>query len=270
MAPIDSPAPIEPPPVVAPPTSRRSTGGSTQPKSLQGLSVALVVLFALGGLVSLVGALLTFSAVNDVVGIRDDDRGAFVELVAADDANVKFAGSVGLWGLVAIPILVLLVIWTHRAHRNLAAFGAEQPMLPSGMAIGSWFIPLFWYLGPYWCMADAHRGAAPESIGNSQWRQLPGSKALLAWWLSFSAATVLFIVGFGVASSGGSSDVSFDDTSIDTAIAITEEPDTYITGWSLVGAAHGLSLAAAMLAIAAVRTISDRHGERIRAAGGHA
>jgi hypothetical protein len=274
MAPIDTPpsepaasSPIpplppapEPPTFGGPPTSPPPIAtpnralGVGKPQSINGLTTALTVLFILAAIASMIGAGLAASAVSDVNGIADGDRSAFGSLFVAEDANGKIGGASILFGVLALPILVLLVIWTFRAHRNLRAFGAEKPMLPTGMAIGSWFIPLFWYLGPFWCINDAYKGAAPDSGHNPQWRREPSAGIVLAWWLTFCISNVVYVIGSGVASS-----------SIDGLRDIVDDPDRYASGWTIVGVSYVLGVAAAVLGVMAVRKVGARQEERLQA-----
>ena len=266
ITPIDNPIagpPITPPPPIgrpgAPP-SPLTAGAPRRPKSLAGLTTTLTVLFIIAAVISTVGVGLGFSAVNDAAEIRDQDRSHFAELLIANNAQGKIFAGILIWSLVALAVLVLLIIWTHRAHRNLQAFGAANPKLPTGMAVGSWFIPLFWFLGPYWCIADAYKGAVPNP--GSGWRKGPRSGVTLTWWLLFCAANAAFGVGTAVASDQSSGDYSFgsNNSGLDDIVA---NADRYAIGWTIISVGFVLSAAAAILGALAVRAVGTRQEERI-------
>lgn len=235
---------------------------SAKAQSISGLTTALTVLFVIAAVVSVIGAGLAVSAVNDANNIVDGNRSSFGNLFLAEDGNGKMTGAATLWGLLALPILVILVIWTFRAHRNLKAFGADKPMLPTGMAIGSWFIPLFWYLGPYWCISDAYKGAAPDSGSNTEWRRSPSSGILLAWWVTFCLANVVFIAGSATGSSDGQG--SFNDSSTNYLQDIVDDPERFAAGWTVTAVGYVIAVAAAILGAVAVRKVGARQEERIR------
>ncbi len=213
------------------------------------------MLLVIAAIISFIGVALTTSAISDVREVRDGDG----FLRTAEDASDKMGGATALWGLLAIAILVLLIIWTHRAHKNLRAFGVEGTILPSGMAIGSWFIPLFWFLGPFWCISDANKGAAQGAASDPEWRRTNGSVMLLLWWITFCVAYGLYVVGSGAATA--SSD--FGNTTSE-AFQILRDPDRYITGWTIVLVAYALAAVSAMLGALAIRSVGARQGERIR------
>jgi len=226
---------------------------------VSGLTTSLTVLLIIAAIISFVGLALTASAIGDVQSIRDGDG----LLSTAEDANGKVSGGTVLWGLLAIPILVLLIIWTHRAHSNLKAFGVADTTLPSGMAIGSWFIPLFWFLGPYWCIADANRGAAEGASTDPEWRRNNGSTALLLWWIAFCVAYLLFVAGSIAASAN--SDFSSSTTE---AFEIVSDPDRYITGWTIVVAGYAVAGMSAILGALGIRAAGARQEDRIRDVAG--
>jgi hypothetical protein len=204
---------------------------------------------------------LSLAAVGDATDIRDGSLSFFEQYERAENGSGKVDGASFLWLLTALPIFVLLVIWTHRAHRNLAAFGADRPRLPSGMAIGSWFIPLFFYLGPYWCIADAYKGAAPEASHDPEWRRGRSSGVVLAWWLTFCLTNVAFWIASAVASTEGQ--ISFGSDSVIDYSDIVDDPDRFVVGWTLTAVAYVLSIGAAVLGALAVRAVGARQTERI-------
>lgn len=243
-SPIDNPPPHAPPSLS---TAQHPTAPERSAKALGGLSTALNVLLSLSAIACAGAAALALSASSDARQLDAAGKeSAFDRLEAGSGVADKLAVGWALFFVLALPIFVLLIIWTHRAHRNIQAFGATNPRLPSGMAIGSWFIPLFWYLGPYWCISDSYRGAAPDTSPPADLRSQPSSKLVLAWWLAF-------VIGYTVAlASGGVPELS--DVLADSTGAAMRS--------NLAGIGFAVLSCSAGLGAMAVRTVGRRQDER--------
>lgn len=227
---------------------------------MRGLTITLVVLFSIaaGLATAQVGARLYMLSVLDD---HADGAGTSPEAVAdVDDAYTAAEALQALAMLLALAILVLLVVWTWRARSNVDAWGATGARLPTGMAVGAWFIPFFWYLGPYWSMSDAYKAADPSLPPGGDLRTRPRCWLALAWWIVWSVANALLWVGevalTAVADTFGSGEggVGFDLTSdVDAARAST----------GVLAAGEALLVVAAVLGLLAVRRMGARQQERL-------
>lgn len=243
--PIDNPPPSAPPPAM--PTHRVGGTPSASAKGLGGLTTALRTLFIIAVVVSAGAAVLVLSASSDAGRLADGDKLSYAtRFDLADSIANNSAIASGVVVLLSLPIFVLLVIWTYRAHRNLEAFGATNPRLPSGMAIGSWFIPLFFFLGPYWCISDAYRGAAPTSGRLGDLRSQAGSKVVLAWWFTFCIGHTLSWLN------GSNGDLAI----------VLDAPEVVATTSAISGVGYSILTVSAALGAVAVGTVGRRQDER--------
>lgn len=264
------PAAVPPPPfgaVPSPPAgmagphyspNQHPTYGAVPPPALQpapgrftGLSTALTVLFSIVALLSVLGAVLLSGAARKVANIANSDASTFRQIVMADDAaGMAAVGSI-LFALLALPIFVLLVIFAQRARRNLDLYGVRGARLSAGMAVGSWFIPLFWYLGPYWSLSDSYRGTAPGAAQDPNWRKGPRNTLLLAWWVLWSIANAIFWVAYVMSgsTSGSGSNSSFD---------IIDNTDRTVMAFNLQAVAFVLCVPSAVLATLGLRQLAQR------------
>ncbi|MEV0605139.1 DUF4328 domain-containing protein [Polymorphospora rubra] len=83
-------------------------------------------------------------------------------------------------------LLVLLVIWSYRARRNLDAFPGAEPCTARGWAIAGWLVPPVSLIYPWRTMADLVRG----SLAARWWERALGA----VWWVAWLFCAV---VGLG-------------------------------------------------------------------------
>ena len=127
--------PVPPPPPVPPDQAPTFTPMGQVSK----LSSAIWVLFlvaAVGGLgetlFAFLRSLVAFSLIENFSYDTADSA------ILLDDVSTAF---IGLNMIIAVPIFVLLIIYTYRLSQSVKSAGYKTTF-PTGMAIGSWFIPL--------------------------------------------------------------------------------------------------------------------------------
>ena len=147
--------------------------------NLLGLGKAVSILSglsAVAGLITLIAFAYRASLLTDI------KNGKFVSWSDGEDADAFVEGASGIEFLVAIPSLVLLIIWAWRATVNIESRG-RSGRWSRGWAIGGWFTPVMFLFVPYQIISDAWKKCYRSRRG--QWR----AKQILACWL-------YFLVGF--------------------------------------------------------------------------
>jgi Domain of unknown function (DUF4328) len=136
---------------------------------------------------------------------------------------------------------IVFVVWFHRAYKNVKALGAPGLRLGTGWAVGGWFMPIanLWF--PKQIANDAWRASAPGRPGNA-WGGWTGEAVprWMAWWWALwiaSSVQLGFAGGFG---------------------ADAPNPAAYRSAALFTAFGAALSAAAAVLAIAFVRRLTDR------------
>jgi hypothetical protein len=227
------------------------------PRKVSGLTTALVVLMSIatGTSALALGLRINLLVALDDARIPGGDVG-IVELIEIEDAYNASVVTQSLNMVVALAILILLIIWTYRIRSNVGAWRASNARLPTGMAIGSWFIPFFWWLGPYWCMSDGYKAADPALEPGDDLRRFKRSGLALVWWIFFSAATVLSWIGVTALNVTSTAD------DVPVAINLADNLDTAIAATSVLAAGDFLLIPAALLGLLAISKMGRRQRER--------
>lgn len=184
-------------PVSSPPASPQRTEVS------RGLAGTLQgFLWAVGGLsiVAVLSSLVGFVTFNQYWSAR---AGSIDEARAADNleaADNTINAVVGLTSIGALVIFILIVIWTHQAHKATQALSPGERSWSSGWTVGAWFIPLANAIIPKIILNEIERIAlAPRTAGvvHTGWQTRPTMWIGWVWW-------VLFVIGAFVGSIGNS------------------------------------------------------------------
>jgi hypothetical protein len=142
------------------------------------------------------------------------------------DDRVLFATLV--YGLLALSLLVLFIIWTYQAATIVRWRRPDALRRAPGWAIGGWFVPLANFVLPKQMVDDIWDGAVPPGKP----RQTPGWAH--AWWAAFVSGSLLRTVGSGFTQADGVS------------------PDTIASGDLIIGVAYAILAVAALLGAAMV------------------
>lgn len=253
--PGSTPVPL-PPPAGLPDTITYTAAPSARP--VGGLTTALTVLFPIAALLALIGIGTRIQLLATLDDIRLDDPIRALDDI--DDAYTIAEGAQAIAMLVALAILVLLIIWTWRVRANVDTWGASNARLPTGMAIGAWFIPVFWYLGPYWSMSDAYKAADPQLVPGTDLRTRPRCRTALAWWIVWSLGNAVLWLG-EVATIDAAGTFGPDESAVAFELAVNADSARAATAFTMGG--EILMVAAAVLGLVAIRRMGTRHQERL-------
>jgi hypothetical protein len=94
---------------------------------------------------------------------------------AASDARVEATALVRVG--VYFVILILFLIWIHRANRNARALGAQNMRYTPGWSVGWFFVPFANLVMPYQVMQEIWRASSDPA----NWQSTSGG-ALVGWW----------------------------------------------------------------------------------------
>lgn len=213
-------------------------GTGERPKPVKGLATALSVLLAITAVAALLLALAFFNRAS----LLDDPFGAsFDELQDADDAT---AGGAGLLVLALLVTGITWLVWQYRHAKNARALGQTDGLGP-GWAIGGWFIPVANWVVPQLQVKQAAEASDPTGA-----RKAP--PIVIVWWVLW---VIGGIAGFGTRSRGEQEITSIDDI------------ESFQSADQVAGASMFVFIAAAVVAIVMVRTLSRRQHEAFAARG---
>lgn len=152
------------------------------------------------------------------------------DLTAIDDRNIKLSMvAIGAWIFAAIAF----IRWLYAASQNIDVVAPAERRYAHGWAIGAWFVPILNLWRPKQIVNDVWR-AGGRGVEDRE----PGW-LLLSWW----GLWLLCDVAIRIA--GGSYNAA-------------ETPEEWRTGTMIYLVGDALSLIAAFLAIAVVRSASER------------
>ncbi len=92
-----------------------------------------------------------------------------------------------LWTQVTLFVAtaVAFLAWLFQARVNLRAFGTRRPSYSRGWVVWGFLVPLVNLFRPYQVIREIWQASAPESHDAFNWRSLPVSRLLPAWWALF-------------------------------------------------------------------------------------
>ena len=119
----------------------------------------------------------------------------FDESTTEDDLATiaREADVVELFEAVYLPIFVLLVVWTLKAHQVSRRLWAYDRRWRPAWAVGGYFVPVLWFVIPPKVLAEIYRIANAERTDgavNSSWADVRTPRLLVAWWIAFGYASV--------------------------------------------------------------------------------
>ena len=95
-------------------------------------------------------------------------------------------------GIAAIAF-ILLLFWTFRAHRNLAALGSDVVRF-SSWAVLWWLVPVAQLFRPFQLVSEIWRSSDPAGVREGPHRPPPSYALLRWWWALFVVSSVLAYV----------------------------------------------------------------------------
>lgn len=211
-------------------------------RPLASLATVVQVLLALDVLASLLVAGIDLQRRALVGRYREElqflTTSAYQDLQDADRA-AQSAATVS--GVLLVATIIVFLIWRYRVQANLSgALQVRGLEYTPGWAVGWWFVPFANLVKPKQAMNEAWVASDPTAPSYSvAWRG-KAPVILSIWWACWLLANLT--VRFG----GGS----------------TDTPDGFRTSMLLSVASEGFTIAAAVLLIVIVRTISERQRQR--------
>ena len=203
--------------------------------TLRGFLIASGILGAIGGAV-MVNEASTFARVTG------PSSGPLSDLTAAEELS---AGVVGFFGLAALTVFVLMVVWLYQAYKAVDRHGVTGTSWSRGWAVGAWFIPFANLVIPKLVVNEVDRiSAAAEEGRLDSWRQRRTLGVANGWWISLVLGSVLFVGG------GGLSEAQVD--------AAAPDLELYETGLWLQAVGLFVYGLAGFLGSTVVRTIGNR------------
>mgnify|MGYP001228060901 CR=1 FL=1 len=135
---------------------------------MRGVGIAAVVAVALATATTVVASLWPLVGWAMVERARQTRDPGLIVSAASAGQTVWFAAFAAI-----LAAFVMVVIWSHRARRNLDAVPEARPALSSGWAIAGWFVPFANLVVPYLVMADIARTSLSRPRTPIQ---------VVAWW----------------------------------------------------------------------------------------
>jgi hypothetical protein len=144
-----------------------------------------------------------------------------------------------------VASVVIVAIWIHRAHANLADAAVDGLEFTPGWAVGWYFIPIANLFKPFQAMRELWRA----SHGEAHPFDGPAPSAVTAWWTCWIVGNILSSVG-------------------DRLLTMSEGDATGLTAGHALGAAGtALHVAAALLLAKLIRAITSAQRGGVTAAG---
>jgi hypothetical protein len=205
-------------------------------------SLARVLVWVLAAYAALQVLAIPYDSGESLVRMHPAFEAAFDGRI--EDAN-RLANRVGesgssvmsLLNFVSVMMMVLLIVWAWRTAKNTRALGRTGERISPVLGIFGWFIPVASWVLPYLVVSDLWRGSDPQTARGTEWRRLPGTVVVRAWWLCFAGGQIVTGLAVLLAVSGRHD---------------VEQTDTLLT------VAHTISAVAGVLTIAVVREITRR------------
>ena len=243
--PWQPPAAAPPPPGTPYPAAAYNTGGyayasTTSVQSTRGLATALTIVLAITSLTGIFVAIAFFHRASLV----DDTNRVFFNLNEVNDADSTVSGAVAFFMLGLLATGVLWIIWHFRYAKNAELLRGKTG-LPSGWAIGGWFVPFGNFVLPQLQLLQAARASDPDLPQGQPATSGRAPSAIVPWWILFDLAWFFFFFGRGTRPN-------------DNELVSLSELDKFVRADRISGVAALLFLAAGMVGILVVRSCTER------------
>jgi len=166
------------------------------------------VIAEVSNLGSVAMALIGVSTVGHLIGVLTSWRGfsnisnhlQYSPGYTYGDMLADQPSGTSLTRFTTIAAAVLFLIWLRNARRNAERFHPAQHRADSNWVVLGWFCPGANFVFPYQVVDDIWRTSDPAAPpGVARARDLPGSRLVLLWWVTWTATISLWVIGFIVA-----------------------------------------------------------------------
>jgi hypothetical protein len=176
---------------VAGPVSHRIANVAEPPQPLGGFAATLTVLLSLLAVLYLIAFFVELAYIDVITQYLNGDA----PLTEVEDLGAGRGAISILIFLLAAVAAGFFIAWTYRAYRNLQRTSVAELRYDPGWAIGSWFIPVFWWIRPKQIVDDVWRAGEPGAeVRDGSWRSRPVSPLLHWWWALWVGASVLGVI----------------------------------------------------------------------------
>lgn len=220
-----------------------------QLRSIGGLATAVMALLAATAVLSVVVAMAFSSRASTVDDVLDGRNVSFAEI---DDADDRVATATVVWVLVALATAAVFIAWQYRHAKNAETLGHSRGLGP-GWAIGGWFIPCANFVLPPVQLYQSSQASDPAHTPGTV-RPGRGDPLVIMWGIALAAGN---LVG------GSTREVLYPDAYELVANGLEDGMSADRT--SSVG--FFILVAAAVLGIAMVRSLTRKQSARIDALG---
>ena len=236
--------------MAARPSAHRIANVAEPPQPLGGLAVTLTVLLSILAVLYLVSFFIELAYIDVVTSYLNDDG----SLADVEDIEAARAGFGVIVGLLALPAAGFFIAWFYRAYRNLHRTSVVGLRYSPGWAIGAWFIPVFFWIGPKQMIDEIWRaGETGVEVRDDSWRSRPVSPLLHWWWALWVVAGIVGAIAAVVGIDFDALDAATVNYSDQQTAATIAAPGTLCT------------IAAAILGCVVIRRITERD-DRLREA----
>lgn len=197
-------------------------------------------------LLAVIILLSVIAVVSDYAEIRLLSRAQVGETItiAEVEANDNRQGIIGVFQLVAyLTTVILFLMWIHRAHKNLSAFGARHLKYSPGWAVGWFFVPFLNLVRPFQVVKEIW-GASDSNLEEDNFWRTTAASPLIGWWWA------LFLIS------------TFADNFAARLYGSGETISELLTGSWVMLVSDGLYVPAALVAILLVRAIDAMQEEK--------
>lgn len=147
---------------------------------------------------------------------------------------------------------ILLLVWSHRAYKNLYAFGLQGLSFSPLFVVVSYFIPLLNILFPFLILREIWKGSDPDfQAQDRSWKKRPTPLFLWVWWIALLLVLLTLILFVGLT-------IWFDSTEGTDALNTQ-----LLDGWTLI-VADLSSLLLGGLDILVLKKLTQRQEEKGR------
>jgi predicted RNA-binding Zn-ribbon protein involved in translation (DUF1610 family) len=122
--------------------------------------------------------------------------------VAFEEREASFNRQVAILVLkfgVLIAIFAFLLIWVHRAYRNLPALGVRGLKFSPGEAVRSWFRKIASLYQPHQVIKEIWKGSDPnvDLTNGSSWKDASSWSVITWWWFLWMVIVPVNLLVFG-------------------------------------------------------------------------